>query len=488
MKRELFRFLVVFGVVIMEMTGCGGSDDTSGESEKVVMKPSPTQVVSPQTVSPPVGEAEVPVIIGNPRQEPEPPPERDIEEPEPEPLNLGGLDYKALGDGMKVAQRVAAERLKLYSPEEREGESELYAAYVEIFHLDDFIPSALLRFVHNTLLKIYLEQKPEHERVAYRDEPLLLEYLRLQSQFPLKTEAQLLELFRESIKVGNISIDVDNLKPPREVWAEEWKPEPEVRFEFELAPGVFAEESPFLEEARAEFKSRQQRYAEASRDWGGLSAEERLKKETEIWGFDPVFTELNLFRIHREEKPEAAKTNTLPLFIEYIRLSLGFPNEPEEELLRLLRERVREGKVVAHGPNPKPTLEPDPLANREIYLEVVCKITNREWDRINDEIGKRITQNPGLNPEFVTDDVYKEVFGVGLFFMIYVLKPIVEEEMPDLVSDRGFDSGPFLYEYLALKLAYPELDDHELIELFRLSARRGNISELPGEERPTCPW
>ena len=237
-----------------------------------------------------------------------------------------------------------------------------------------------------------------------------------------------MELFRESIKVGNISIDVDNLKPPREVWAEEWKPEPEVRFEFELDPGVFAENRPFLKEARAEFKSRQQRFAEASRNWGGLSNEERLKKETEIWGFDPVFTEQNLFRIHREEKPEAAEINTLPLFIEYIRLSLEFPNESRDELLRLVREQVRKGNVVAEPPNLKPTLEPDPLADREVFLEVACTIVNERRPWIGEKIEKSLEENPDQVGELVADDVYKEVFGIGWFFTMRFLNDILDEE------------------------------------------------------------
>ena len=139
------------------------------------------------------------MIIGNPRaeQQPEPEvvaeePEVDIEEPELEPLNLGVLDYKGQGISMKFAQRTAEAKLKQYPPEQRdkEWESELYAAYIEVFRLDDFIPSSLRGFVHNTLLKIYLEEKPEHAAAGLETRILLLEYSRLRLQFRNKTEAQ----------------------------------------------------------------------------------------------------------------------------------------------------------------------------------------------------------------------------------------------------------------------------------------------------------
>ena len=104
---------------------------------------------------------------------------------------------------------------------------------------------------------------------------------------------------------------------------------------------------------------------------------------------------------------------------------------------------------------------------------------------MNEKIFKLLEENPGADPEELTDQVYEEELGFGLFFMMEVLLPILHEERPAEKAFRGFNSGPFILEYLRLKLKHPEKNEEELIELFRLSARERNISMKPGEERPS---
>lgn len=67
--------------------------------------------------------------------------------------------------------------------------------------------------------------------------------------------------------------------------------------------------------------------------------------------------------------------------------------------------------------------------------------------------------------------------------MFRVLEPIHFEENPaqDRLPRVLF---PVIIEYLRLKLEHPEKDEGELLELFRLSSRNGNISNDPDNPRP----
>ena len=64
-----------------------------------------------------------------------------------------------------------------------------------------------------TLLAIYREEAGEApyqvgEGFSFSTDPLVWEYLGLSLQFPDKGEAELLQLFRESVRAGNVSLEV----------------------------------------------------------------------------------------------------------------------------------------------------------------------------------------------------------------------------------------------------------------------------------------
>ena len=103
-------------------------------------------------------------------------------------------------------------------------------------------------------------------------------------------------------------------------------------------------------------------------------------------------------------------------------------------------------------------------------------ISQRAWDLRGD--------NPEVHPAPFYDQVYKEELGFGLFFIIEVLLPILEEEKPEEKELGIFISEPFIVEYSILKFQHPDKNEDELLELFRVSAREGNISIIPGEQKP----
>ena len=117
-----------------------------------------------------------------------------------------------------------------------------------------------------------------------------------------------------------------------------------------------------LDKARELYKKAEKRANEIIGDGPPIHLPEAFDTAyKETFGFGEIFIHEKLMGIYFEEKPEEKKKVFLeiPVVIEYLRLSLKFPNKREDGLLRLLRESIRAGNVSAAPENPKPSLEPE---------------------------------------------------------------------------------------------------------------------------------
>ena len=165
------------------------------------------------------------------------------------------------------------------------------------------------------------------------------------------------------------------------------------------------------------------------------------------------------------------------------------PQEPEPLIIG--NPRANEPpKPMPVEPEPVPEeKQPEPpqlderelaeIAEREARFFLATnrdRIARRAWDLQGD--------NREAHPSQFFDEVYKEELGFGLFFIIEVLLPILEEEQPEQKERGLFISEPFIVEYTILKFQHPDKNEDELLELFRLSAREGNISIIPHEQKP----
>ena len=224
-------FMILLGVALLiaitiGITGCGGDEDTQGEEgEVLVMKPElsepPTQTPALQDSNPtlPAEEAEVKSEVSDPEPDPEeqepmlmdPDPEPDPEEPKPEPdPKLPAEEDIFLDQARQAYTNALKKRNKLL---EENPQLDHWEAVNEVFE-EAF--GFNFGFVELTLLEIYLEEKP-NEGGKMSMVPLILEYLRLSFKFPDKNREDILQLFRESVQEGNVSIDANNPKPV-------WKP------------------------------------------------------------------------------------------------------------------------------------------------------------------------------------------------------------------------------------------------------------------------
>ena len=159
--------------------------------------------------------------------------------------------------------------------------------------------------------------------------------------------------------------------------------------------------------------------------------------------------------------------------------------EPEPEPVLIGNPRTNEPpEPMPVDPEPQePDPEPEPPQLDERQLAENAEREARFFLATNKE---RIWFGAGdyMNPAQFWDKVYQEELGFGLFFMMEVLLPILEEEQPE-EKERGiFISEPFIVGYTILKFQHPDKNEDELLELFRASARAGNISIIPGQQKP----
>ena len=180
----------------------------------------------------------------------------------------------------------------------------------------------------------------------------------------------------------------------------------------------------------------------------------------------------NMTIIPKPAEPEADKENEPEAVVE------PSPQEPEPE-----SEPVLIGNPRANEPpEPRPEPEPEPPqlderqlaenAEREARVFLVTQMDSIRLHRLD------------AQPQPFYDQLYKDEFGFGIFFIMDVLLPILEEEQPEQKERGLFISEPFIVEYTILKFQHPDKNEDELLELFRASARAGNISIIPGEQKP----
>lgn len=168
--------MLTLGAIVITMTCCGNGDVTKGENNTVVEEPNAEPETPPQTTPP--------------------------ADPEPEISNL---------DKAREAYNKANQRFnEILNENPQRGLNEAYnQAFEEVLGFG-------VAFVEETLEKVYFEERPEEKGGKFTQAPLILEYLRLSFKFPNKREEGLLRLFRESVREGNVSIDIDNPKPSEE--------------------------------------------------------------------------------------------------------------------------------------------------------------------------------------------------------------------------------------------------------------------------------
>ncbi len=179
--------------------------------------------------------------------------------------------------------------------------------------------------------------------------------------------------------------------------------------------------------------------------------------------------------------PQNPKPSPMPLAEDE-----GPEPEPQSEEPEAVQLEPEKPPLVEPPPDPPQPENPQPderelaeIAEREARFFLA---TNR--DRIRNRVRDLSWDNPDAHPSQFFDEVYKEEFGFGLFFIIEVLLPILEEEQPEQKEKGLFISEPFIIEYTILKFQHPDKNEDELLELFRVSAREGNISIIPGEQKP----
>ena len=177
--------MLTLGAIVITMTCCGNDDVTKGEDNTVVEEPNAEPETPPQTTPP--------------------------SDQEPETLEPEISDLDRAREAYKIANQKIDELLeKNPQIDLQEITSEVYG---KEFGFDAF-------FVFN-LFEIYLKENPKAEKDRFNGTSLILEYLRLSFKFPGKREEGLLRLFRESVREGNVSADVNNPKPSLEKEEEE---------------------------------------------------------------------------------------------------------------------------------------------------------------------------------------------------------------------------------------------------------------------------
>lgn len=157
----------------------------------------------------------------------------------------------------------------------------------------------------------------------------------------------------EVVKGEEGPIEEPAAKPPEPTSPEPTPPQPEDPAEPKLSN---------LDKARELYKKAEERANEIIGDGPPIHLPEAFDTAyKETFGFGAIFVGEKLVGIYFEEKPEEKKKGwtEVPLVIEYLRLSLKFPNKLEDGLLRLFRESIRAGNVSADPENPKPSREPE---------------------------------------------------------------------------------------------------------------------------------
>ena len=145
-------------------------------------------------------------------------------------------------------------------------------------------------------------------------------------------------------------------------------------------------------------------------------------------------------------------------------------------------------KPMPANPGPQePEPEPEPSQLDERELAEIAEQDARfflatNYERIHERAWDLARPQRASSKDY--DKVYKEELGFGLFFIMEVLLPILEEEKPAEKELGIFISEPFIVEYTILKFQHPDKNEDELLELFRASAREGNISIIPGQQKP----
>ena len=306
--------------------------------------------------------------------------------------------------------------------------------------------------------------------------PLTIEYLRLKLIHPEKNEEELLELFRLSSRHGNILNNPNDPKPQQIEEPEE--PEPVIE-----EPAVLDTELK-LKEAQELFKKASEEVIRVGRENPDEHPNEVFNKVyKEILGFDFLFVFVPLEAIHLEENPlqDGFPRVVFPLIIEYLRLRMIHPEKNEDELLELFRLSSRHGNISNNPNDPKPQQIEEPA----IPVEPNSLDKAREIEReVNDILIKRTRENPKIPFEEIAEEVYQEHYGFGLQFVEEVLLPIHLEENPEEAELERKHYGALILEYLRIRFDNPEKDEEELLELFRLSSRAGNISVDPLNPKP----
>ena len=186
-------------------------------------------------------------------------------------------------------------------------------------------------------------------------------------------------------------------------------------------------------------------------------------------------------------EPEVDKENEPAAVVE------PAPQEPEPEPEPLIIGNPRANdppKPMPVDPEQVPEeKQPEPPQLDERELAEIAEREARSFlktnrDRIRQRVWDLRRDNLEVHPAPFYDEAYKEELGFGLFFIIEVLLPILEEEKPEEKELGLFISEPFIVEYSILKFQHPDKNEDELLELFRVSAREGNISIIPGEQKP----
>ena len=134
--------------------------------------------------------------------------------------------------------------------------------------------------------------------------------------------------------------------------------------------------------------------------------------------------------------------------------------------------------VVEPAPQ-EPEPEPDLPAEEDVFLEQARDLLKKLPQRLEEEEEK--------NPEGgfkEVDRVYKEVLGIGFFFVSETLLPIHLEETPEEKGKFPKLLAPLILEYLRLSFKHPEKRENGLLRLFRQSSRDGNISVIPPNHKP----
>ena len=129
---------------------------------------------------------------------------------------------------------------------------------------------------------------------------------------------------------------------------------------------------------------------------------------------------------------------------------------------------------------PEPEPEPEPPVEEDVFLDRARYLLNIGKPKLR----KELEENPDELFDVVADKVYREVFGFGFRFVAITLMDIHLEENPKEreIFPKALD--PLILEYLRLSFKPPEKNEEELLELFRLSSREGNISVINPGQRP----